>query len=308
MRACTAIVAAAILVAAGLAGRADDPSGEKSKAAAYVFVGTVKALKESNVKGTEASDNTVLVKVDRVIKPAEGVATLANRVVTVVLEKPLGERPLQVDQQGVFYTEAVSFGDNIALEEVASPDLAQVGPSNKSKVQETAAPVVTQVQDSSDDALKGYLDQSKAVIFGRVKDVRSVTPTALSQAEGAGKKKVPRRPVSEHNANWHVADVEVLSVEKGTPKQKTVQVYFAQSKDVAYKNLPKFHKDDEGTFVLHTQQPGSGAVQHLISQANAAAVADTDQPPAYTALNPLDFHPKVPDQANLNRIRRLLGK
>ena len=94
-----------------------------------------------------------------------------------------------------------------------------------------------------------------------------------------------------------------MTSEKGKPGQKQVQVVFAQSGDVMWRSAPKFRPNQTGTFVLHKNQ-----VRNENVRAALMTPAVANGPEVYSALDAHDWHPQVPNQANLNRSRRLLGK
>ena len=98
--------------------------------------------------------------------------------------------------------------------------------------------------------------------------------------------------------------VNVDSVEKGTPGMKQVHVVFAQSGDVMWRSAPKFRPNQTGTFVLHKTQIRNEHVRAALMTPVAPG-----GPEVYSAIDPQDSaHPQAPNHANLNRIRRLLGK
>ena len=95
--------------------------------------------------------------------------------------------------------------------------------------------------------------------------------------------------------------VNVDSVEKGKPAMKQVHVVFAQSGDVMWRSAPGF-LNQTGSFILHKNQIRNENVRTALM---APAVANG---PRSIRLRPHDWHPQAPNHANLNRIRKLLGK
>jgi len=171
--------------------------------------------------------------------------------------------------------------------------------------QEAAKQVVTTVAEQADDDLKVHLASADAVVFGTVASVEPVDPRRLTMAVApavAPAKPKPRR-ISEHDPNWHIAVVNVNSVEKGKPGMKQVHVVFAQSGDVMWRSAPKFRPNQTGTIILHKTQIRN---EHVRAALMTPVVPNG--PEVYSALDAHDWHPQVPDHANLNRIRRLLGK
>jgi hypothetical protein len=74
--------------------------------------------------------------------------------------------------------------------------------------------------------------------------------------------------LSEHDPDWHEAEVQVESVEKGGHEESAVTVRFPASTDVRWHASPKFTEGDEGVWLLRREQA------------------------VHTALHPLDFRGK----------------
>jgi len=69
----------------------------------------------------------------------------------------------------------------------------------------------------------------------------------------------PRR-VSEHDPDWHVSTITIETVEKGVYAEKTVDVYFPNSMDIAWHRSPKVKAGDRGVWVLHNRDVYGRAV------------------------------------------------
>jgi hypothetical protein len=311
MKVFCSILAAVAVLGIGIVLAAGDPPSvsEKTAGSAFIFEGIVKELKKSNVKEVEASDRTLVATVNAVRKSSESLGNVNGQDVTVVLQKPLTDYAFKVGDHAVFFTEGVALGEHLAVEETFPADrvtpamvksAATVKSDMKAALKAIGSQITAQVKDHVEEQLKEHLEKADLVIYGKVSKVQQVNPKTLA---GGAAGKAKRRPISEHVADWHVADVDVQSVEKGDDHKK-VQIYFANSRDVAFRNMPRFEPNQEGTFILHTDQPGSEPVKHLIT----AAAADANQIKSFTALSPLDFQPKLPNHENLEKVRRLLGK
>jgi hypothetical protein len=242
-----------------------------------------------------------VVHVDKVIKSTKVMAGHAGRDVTVILAQG-PDAGLKEGQKAVFYTEGVVYGEHLAVREVAPAHLegAAAAPASKPALTQAATKAVESVAKQADDALKVHLASADAVVFGTVRAVQPVDHQRLMQALGAGQPK-PRR-ISEHDPDYRIATVDVGSVEKGATGQTQVQVVFANSGDVMWRSSPKFRPNEQGTIVLHKRQIRNPAVRSLLM------TPAPNGPEVYSALNPMDWHPHLPNNANLNRIRRLLGK
>lgn len=124
-----------------------------------------------------------------------------------------------------------------------------------------------EVRKKPDRALMLRLADAELVIVGKVEETKKRDP----------KDQVMRD--TEHDPDWHEAIIRINDVEKGSFPQKIIAVLYPNSTDVTWYTSPKFTKAQEGIWLLQRKQTGE-----------------------YTALHPLDFHPR--DQ--LKRIRKLI--
>ncbi len=86
-----------------------------------------------------------------------------------------------------------------------------------------------------------------------------------------------RMPITEHNPDWWIAEIEVAGVEKGHHKGKLVSIRFPNSEDVAWHDSPKFKPGQEGIWILQRdQQEREWPIMRI---------------PGLTAVHPLDFQP-----------------
>ena len=92
------------------------------KQARFVFKGTVKKLKASNVAEVNKKEKakTVIVTVDEVIHAPESLGDYTGQDITVKLSK--GEN-VKIGQKAVFYTNAWIFSENLAVESLGHRDL-----------------------------------------------------------------------------------------------------------------------------------------------------------------------------------------
>ena len=131
---------------------------------------------------------------------------------------------------------------------------------------------------NNDAILRERLDGSWAVVTGRVLDIKKLGDLATS--------------VSEHNADWHYADIAVGSVLKSTalaPVPGTrLRVYFPASRDIAWYTSPKFQKGQTGIWIL---RPAGAKVKERDADAKAS-------------LDPLDFQPL----SQLKKVKDLLRR
>ena len=244
-----------------------------SKAEApFVFEGSVKSLKASNVEAVPADARTVVVQVDHVRHAPRAMAGFAGQEVTVRLAP--GES-LHAGEQAVFFADGLVFGDHIAVQSLGhDPLVAQEARAALAG----ATPVVHK--------LRNRIDAAQAVISGQVSAVRSPQQPAAVAARAGRSGVAPEGRISEHAPFWQDAVIAVSQVHKG-PAQKQVVVRFPSSTDVRWRLAPKFKKGQKGTWLLH-----AGADVGARGAARAAAAKRVGAAAGvYTALDPNDFQP-----------------
>jgi len=212
-----------------------------AKQSSIVFAGTVSQLGTTSFAGVPKSAQTIVVRVDSVLKKPSAVALKRGDNVTVEVKDPSAFRD---GTQATFYTDGWIFGSGVAVKEL--------GHEFKSSGDETPKPAgadektYQQTQEQiGDQELQDRLKSADFVVIGRVTAVHRWT---------APKSGVPQR-VSEHDPDWHEAVVEVQSVLKGAQvKGNKVVVRFPGRNDVAWVRSPKFEKNQQGIFCLNREQ------------------------------------------------------
>jgi len=221
------------------------PQGQNSQAAlakqsSIVFSGTVSQLGAVSFAGVPQSPQTIVVRVDSVLKKPPAVSLKKGDNVTVELKDPSA---FQQGTQATFYTEGWIFGSGVAVKELGH-DFNPGGASAAGAARGETALGYTQEQ-ISDQELRDRLNSADFVVIGRVTDVHRWT---------VPKSATPHR-VSEHDPDWHEAVVEVQSVLKGGQvKGNKVVVRFPGRNDVAWVHSPKFEKNQQGIFCLNRDQ------------------------------------------------------
>jgi len=212
-----------------------------AKQSSIVFAGTVSQLGATSFAGVPKSAQTIVVRVDTVLKKPSAVSLKKGDSVTVELKDPSA---FQQGTQATFYTEGWIFGSGVAVKElghrIIAGDVASAAAAGASE------PLVDQTQNQvTDQELQNRLNAADFVVIGRVTGVHRWT---------APKSATPQR-VSEHDPDWHEAVVEVQSVLKGAQvKGNKVVVRFPGRNDVAWVHSPKFAKNQQGIFCLNRDQ------------------------------------------------------
>jgi hypothetical protein len=243
--------------------------------ATFVFVGAVKRVREANIRGLSDRSRTAVVTVETVVRAPQALVRLERHDVTIRLAD--GESVTN-GEHAVFYTNSWIFGENVALwslgHEPAPP---------------TAAAAVSTVgrdpvRAAAHHRIRQRASAAAAVVSGKVTAVG--LPGAPVAAAAPGPAPAASVWISEHNAFWRDAVIEVQHVHKGAVGKKQVLVRFPSSTDVRWHRAPKFHSGQEGVFSLHDDRVSG---DHPVG---AMALAVGIQPGAvFTCLSPADFQP-----------------
>ncbi|HTF22451.1 MAG TPA: hypothetical protein VK937_00885 [Candidatus Limnocylindria bacterium] len=277
------ILSTALLAPSG----AGFPQGQNNQSAlakqsSIIFSGTVSQLGAVSFVGVPQSPQTIVVRVDSVLKKPPAVSLKKGDNITVEVKDPSA---FQQGAQATFYAEGWIFGSGVAVKELGHDFNPGGGaPAEGARTAETA---LGQVQEQiSDGDLQNRIASSDLVVIGRITDVHRWTIPKSAAA---------RYPISEHSADWHEAVLQIKSILKGTkPKGGKMAVRFPLSRDVAWVNSPKFQKQQQGIFFLKRDQVSG----------DPTATLGGYQVAAYTCLEPGDWLP-LSDEA---RVRSLLKK
>jgi hypothetical protein len=172
-------------------------------------------LNVSNVKLLAPSDQTVLVKVNAMLRAPRGMS-FSGKDVTLYLIAPSELKP---GDRAVFFSNGWLYGENMAMRYVGQLPATEAEALKTKSVQVDA--------QTADDALLLRLRSADLVIQGKVFAAK------VARQE--------RRHRSEHETDWAVAEVQVTSLLKGQVSSgaKTVPVYFPTSTDEFWYFSPK---------------------------------------------------------------------
>ncbi len=270
------------LLAVGALPQATDNQADLVKQSSIIFAGTVSQVAATSFAGVPKSAQTIVVRVDSVLKKPAAVSLKKGDDVTVEVKDPAA---FQDGTQATFYADGWIFGAGVAVKEVAHEILPSGGtPAAAAGIGEKTYGQLQ--QEISDQDLQRRVAAADYVVVGRVTDVHRWT---------IPKSAAVRYRTSEHSANWHEAVLQIQSILKGPRvKRNKMIVRFPQSRDVAWANAPKFEKKQQGIFILKKDQVSGDATASL-----GGYTVD-----AYTCLTPGDWLP-MSDEA---RVRSLLKK
>lgn len=250
-----------------------------AKQSSITFVGTVAQVAATSFAGVPKSAQTIVVRVDSVLKKPAAVSLKKGDTVTVEV-KDLAA--FHEGTQATFYTEGWIFGSGVAVKELGH-DTAPRGetPSAAAAGEKTVEQDQSEVSDQDLQRLVATCDY---VVIGRITDVHSWA---------IPKSAAPRYRTSEHSANWQEAVLQVQSVLKGPKlKRNKMVVRFPLSRDVAWVSAPKFKTGQQGIFILQKDE---------VSGAPTASVGGY-KADVYTCLKPGDWLPMTEEA----RVRSLL--
>jgi hypothetical protein len=224
------------------------PTGSKAQALArdarFVFIGTIQRLRAATMDDVPLDDRTAIVRVDQIVHAPDVLAQYTGHDITVRIG---GRRRVQEGVQATFYTSGWLFGDSIAVESFDHQEVR-----NMAAAREAGDPVHRLRQKET----QARFDDAPVVVSGRVTSVRmpsDVVAAAAVRARGAPQ---PSGPISEHDPDWRIADIQVDEVHKGSVPTDTVSVRFPSSQDVMWHDMPKFQPGEEGLFMLHRTPAG----------------------------------------------------
>lgn len=242
-----------------------------ARQSSIVFSGTVSRIGATSFADVPNSAQTLVVRVDSVLKKPSAVSLRKGDDVTVEVKDPSA---FQEGMRATFYTDGWIFGSGVAVKELGHEVGASAGETTKAAGMDEKTH--GQGQDEiSDQELRDRLNSSDFVVIGRVTEVH---PWKVPKSSTAYR-------VTEHDPDWHEAVVQVQSVLKGGKvKGNKIVVRFAQRNDVAWVHSPKFEKNQQGIFCLNRDQQGGG------------------QPNAYTCLGHGDSLP----MSDEGRVRSIL--
>ena len=268
------------LLAFGALPQATNNPAALAKQSSITFVGTVTQVAASTLAAVPKSPQTIVVRVDSVLKKPAAVSLKKGDTVTVEVKDPAA---FQEGTQATFYTEGWIFGSGVAVKELghAAPPS---GPT-PAPVETPEKTVVQSPSEVSDQDLQRLIAAADYVVTGRITDVH---PWTVPKAA------VPRYRTSEHSASWHEAVLQVQSVLKGPKlKRNKIVLRFPLSRDVAWVSAPKFEPGQQGVFILQKEDVSG-----------AAATSGATKADVYTCLRPGDFVPITEEP----RVRSLLKK
>jgi hypothetical protein len=269
-----------LLVLAPFFAEAQTAQKDLMREASIIFAGTVTGMKSNSVAEVPASEETLVARVDRILRKPAAVALATGDSVT------LYARDVATFQEGdhaTFYTRGVIFGEGLVVREVGHERLN--GRMSIAGLDEEQAKMTRREEELRDEALRAKIAAADVIVVGEVEEVRLPQTMALRAQDK------PLR-ISEHNPQWQEAVIKVRSAVKGAQEGEKIVVRFSASEDVAWFRAPKLQIGQTGTFIL-PKDTVSGAPRALLSGTEVEA---------YTALKAENLLPVT----EAERIRELM--
>ena len=201
---------------------------------AFSFLGTIEHLGAATMTDVPVDGRTAIVVVEQVLHAPAAFSELANTRVTLQLAAK-GVAP-KVGDRAAFFANATAFGDSLALNEVGRVPAGDV----ESPVGATAAagglsPLQGFQAQIDRDRLLEHAAAADAIVVGTVAKLEQATTKGLS----------------EHDADWWKATLDVDHVEKGSVKPGKLAVLYANSVDVRWRSSLKPKAGQGGLWMLH---------------------------------------------------------
>jgi hypothetical protein len=206
------------------------------------FTGAVEEVAGTTVPDLPPDERTVVVRVDEALRAPPEVGLAAGTRVTVQLSPELP--PLEAGDEATFFADGLVYGQDLAVAEVGR--LAQeesIEPSGRlaGLVDEGVAPVEAALAELAHDELLEHARGADAVVRAQV--------TALAKVPYTG-------PPREHDPQYWIATLQADLVAKGdlpgmTEMGAEVQVLYANSLDVRWRECPKPKAGQGGMWMLH---------------------------------------------------------
>jgi hypothetical protein len=225
----------------------------------FVFEGTVLALGSTTLAEVEASEHTIVARIDAVHQGPPLLHDFIGHPVTVRLGDGQSVEP---GGAYLFHTVSWVFGTGVAVICLA------LEPAHEQAVSALQA----QVAAAPLEAIRTRAARADLVVHGHVSEVREAA-------------RDPGAPITEHDPHWQDAVVQVHQASHrkaaGAAPQK-VLVRFSASRDVRWATAPKFHVGQRGMWMLGDTSPRVAAAR------TAMALA----PDHYLCVEPEDFVPE----------------
>lgn len=196
----------------------------------FIFKGRVTELGTSNVRHITSIPATVITTVEEVLRGNDVLNALAGKMITAVLDS--GKSTVEPGEVRVFFANGLVYGESVAVRV-----LGLIEPTD-----EVLGQIRALVELGATKPLEERAANADLIVAGRVVGLRGIEKQAA--------------PNSEHDPEWWIADVLVLSIIRGSRTIKEIEVLFANSRDIVWHQAPKLHSGESGLLLLHKLSAG----------------------------------------------------
>jgi hypothetical protein len=277
-----AVLALSTVMTSDRAFAQDESAQSLTERSAIVVRGKVLKTNASNEPMVAASSITAIILVHQMYAGSEIAGDQMGRAATVILSRP--ER-LKAGEEALFFGNPRFVGRSLTI-----ADEDEI--SSKAAISSALTVLERGVQARRDRPVLDRLTTASLVFRGSVETVRALDA-------GAEQSKPSPAPPSEHDPEWHVATVRVVTPLYGGEAGHVVTVIFPASRDVVWFNAPKLKPDQEAVFITHAPSREDAALYRA-----SGLAAFLDKQPAYLVTEPSDVLPPS-DEA---RVRGLLSR
>ena len=247
---------------------------------AIVVRGTVVRLNASEEPLQQASANTFVIKVSHMYAGSEIAGDQTGRTVTIVASHP---PRLKAGEEALFFGNPRFVGKSLTI--VAEGELLSQAPST------STAELEVGLQARRDRPVRDRVATASLIFRGKVEGEDPLV--------AAGEKKQLRVPPSEHDPEWHVASVRVITPLRGGDRDALVTIIFPASRDIMWFNSPKLRQGMDAIFITHKPDK-----EEAVLLRTTGVTAFMEKQPAELVTQPFDVLPASDEQ----RVRRLLAK
>lgn len=204
-----------------------------------VVRGSVARVNASDEPQLAPTASTVVVKVSNMYLGSEISGDQAGRNITVILSR---SSRFKVGEEAYFFGNPRFVGKSLTM--------ADEGEIPATDARANAAEIQRGVQARRDLPIRLRLNVADMVFRGKVEDVRTLEASEEAPKQSGRESVSDRESVSEHDPEWRVAFVRVVTPLRGV-KEGVVLIIFPSSNDIMWLNTPKPKIGQEAVFIAH---------------------------------------------------------
>ena len=257
------------------------PLKDLAQRSAIVVSGKVLKINASEEPLLKASADTAVINVSHMYAGTEIAGDQTGRNITAILRQP---RSLKVGTEAMFFGNPRFVGKSLTMVDEDEVPFA--------KLAETDTSLQIGLQARRDKPVLERLSSASSVFLGKVESEKPLDGDM-------DKKDQSRELTSEHNPEWHVAAVRVITPLRGGDKDTLVLVIYPASRDIMWFNSPKLKPGQDGVFITHNPAKGEEELMRT-----TGVTTFINKQPAVMVTQPFDVLP-ASDEA---RVRGLLAK